>query len=110
MKKETITDEWLISEKIDIKTFREWEYVMQSLWTAAIIFYKTINDKNLFPRAVDNEILIGNYYKIKSNMVNNSFVESELYFKDVQLCEIRFTGNCNPVCQSIFLILKYHAV
>lgn len=92
---------------INREVYQRWYDLMQALWTASISFFHlTGEQERLFPVQKDNEIFIGERFKINANMVNNSYVSAHLYDDETKPCEIRFTNDVNPVCQCIFIIFK----
>jgi hypothetical protein len=103
-----VTDEEAKEVGVKKEVYQNWVDIMQALWTASIAFYRGMGSREMFfPKNGENEILIGNVFKISASMVNNSYVSVSLFERDKELVEIRYDGNVNPICQCLFLILKY---
>jgi hypothetical protein len=90
------------------QVFNAWSEVMQALWTSSINYFKAMGaDPKLLPVNGENEILIGDLFKIDATMCNNEYVEARLWEKEKQLAFVRYEGNVNPICQCFFIIIKY---
>ena len=89
------------------EVLQKWNDLMQALWTAAIFTFKATGDENIFPKNEDNQIFIGNRFKIDAAMVNNSFAEARLWEGETQLVEIRYEGiSVTTICKCIFIVIK----
>lgn len=85
--------------------YQDWTDVMQALWTASIHTYNMLGDV-VFPKNEENQIFLGNRWRIDAIMCNNSFVEARLWEGETQLAEIRYTGNVTTICKCLFVIIK----
>ncbi len=106
-----ITDEEAKEVGIKKEVYQDWADLMQALWSASIVFYSAteiVHGEKFLPKNEDNEIFIGDKYKINANFVNNSYVEACLYEGNTQLAEIRFCGDVNAICLCFFVIIRYN--
>ena len=89
------------------EVFQMWSDVMQALWTASITTYNIIDNEKFLPKNEENQIFIGNRFKIDATICNNSFVEARLWDGEIQLAEIRYEGiSVTTICKCLFIIIK----
>lgn len=84
----------------------EWANMMQALWTESIDFYHHSGHLELTPKQGENEILIGEDYKICAHIVNSRYVDVELLKGKTVLLNVRHFGDEAAICMVVFCVLR----
>lgn len=106
MNREIITEADAAAVGVKREVYQDWADVMQAIWTAAIEFYKGAQKERYLPKNGENEILVGGEFRISANMVNNSYVDVNLYYQGKEIVTIRYVVDVTTICICIFKIIK----
>lgn len=92
----------------NVRILNDWADVMQALWEASIAFFKITDNKRVFPKNGENEILLGDEWIIKADLVNNEFVSVKLIDSEdsIEFMDMRYLGDVNPICKCVGVYLK----
>ena len=89
------------------EVYQAWHDVMQALWTSQISLFRIMQeDKRHFPEQGENEITVGKRFCIRAIIINNSYIEAELWEQETQLAGIRYKGNTDIICQCFRVLIK----
>lgn len=106
-RRKIITDEEAKEAGCNKEVYQLWLDVMQAMWTSAILYFEgTGQDENLLPKQKDNEIFLGEVFKINAHMVNNKYVTVNLHVLEMEVMEIRANVDLTTMAKCIFMVIK----
>ena len=102
-----ITDEESREAGVKKEVYQKWADLMQAFWEASIITYSAEDSEDYVPAQSQNEILIGNRFKMSAMIVNNSFVEAVLWDGETEICKIMYANiSVYAIAKCFFICIK----